>query len=71
MRLTEDQLRSLFVASLVVLGGRSFFAAIANASRLVRAFVRARKGGGAGGAGGPPPLPPPSKSPSPPPPPVV
>jgi uncharacterized protein len=36
--LTESQLRQLYMASLVVLGGRSFVAAIGNISRLSRAW---------------------------------
>jgi hypothetical protein len=51
LRLSEDQLRTLFVTSLVVLGGRSFFGAIGNVSRLLRAHRLARKGVGGGGGG--------------------
>ena len=38
LRLDEDTLRNIYMASLVVLGGRSFVSAVSAASRLLRKF---------------------------------
>ena len=40
---SQTQLRQVYMASLVVLGGRSFVGAVMNASRLFRAYSASRK----------------------------
>ena len=45
LTLTESQLRTLYMLSLLGLGGRSLVAAVGNVSRLGRAYLAARKKG--------------------------
>jgi uncharacterized membrane protein YfcA len=44
LSLSEEQLRQVYMISLVAIGGRSFVAAIRNAARLRAAAVAARAG---------------------------